>query len=76
MSHTNLSYFNNPFTILSFTILLQALLTINLAINTFFKQVCYVSTESDEKEAGTHQLPAIARTGGSYADGGRVSPFH
>jgi hypothetical protein len=57
-------------------LVLQALLAINPAVNVaFFKQVCDVSTESDEKEARTYQPPAVARTVGSCKDGRRVSSF-
>jgi hypothetical protein len=63
--------------ILAHTVLLPVRLTINPAVNTaLFKQVCDVTTESDEKEARTYQPPTAARTSGSCMYDSRVSKLH
>lgn len=52
-------------------------MTRNPAVNiTLFKQVCDVTTESDEKEARTYQPTTASRTSGSCMCDSRVSTFH
>jgi hypothetical protein len=58
-------------------LVLPARMRINPAVNTaLFKQVCDVTTESDEKEARTYQPPTAARTSGSCMYDSRVSTLH